>query len=91
MVGDMLGLDIEAVRQMANVLRQQAEEVRATVQDITAQLAETDWMGPDADQFESEWTGTHAAKLNEIASALDTFAGTAEANAAEQEGTSGSL
>lgn len=91
MVGDMLGLDVEAVREMANTLRMQAEEVRSTVQEITQQLGETDWMGPDADQFESEWTGTHAAKLNEIASALDTFAGAAEANAAEQEGTSGSL
>ncbi|RPF22921.1 hypothetical protein [Myceligenerans xiligouense] len=91
MTGDMLGLDIEAVREMANVLRQQAEEVRSTVQDITAQLGETEWMGPDADQFEEEWTNTHASKLNEIAAALENFAGTAEANAAEQEGTSSSL
>lgn len=91
MSGDMLGLDIEAVRELAHILQQQAEEVRATVQEITTQLSETEWMGPDADQFEEEWTGTHAAKLNEIASALDTYAASAEANASEQEGTSSSL
>ncbi|GAB3159923.1 WXG100 family type VII secretion target [Myceligenerans halotolerans] len=90
MAGDMLGLDIEAVREMANVLRQQAEEVRSTVQEITQQLGETDWMGPDADRFEDEWVNTHASKLNEIAAALDDFAGSADANAAEQEGTSSS-
>lgn len=91
MAGDMLGLDIEAVREMANILRLQADEVRGTVQDITAQLAETEWLGPDADRFEDEWTNTHASRLNEIAAALDTYAGTAEASAAEQEGTSSSL
>lgn len=91
MTGGLFGLDIEAVRELANVLRQQAEEVRTTVQDITAQLGETDWMGPDADQFEEEWTNTHAARLNEIATALDEYSATAEAQAADQEGTSGNL
>lgn len=91
MTGDMLGLDIEAVRELAHILQQQAEEVRTTVQEISVRLSETEWMGPDADQFEEEWTGTHAAKLNEIASALDTYASSAEANAAEQEGVSDTL
>lgn len=89
--GPLSGLDVEAVRSLANTLRTQAESVRQVVTTIAAQMGQTQWSGPDAVQFQEEWDGTHAAKLNEIASALDTYGTTADSNAATQESTSASL
>ncbi|GAA1975100.1 hypothetical protein GCM10009718_08990 [Isoptericola halotolerans] len=86
--GNVFGLDIEAVRSLAGVLRDQAEVVRTSVTTITNQMSQTEWNGPDAVQFQDEWDGTHAAKLNEIAAALDGYATTADNNATQQENTS---
>lgn len=89
--GNVQGLDVEAVRSLANTLRTQAESVRQVVTTITAQMGQTQWNGPDAVQFQEEWDGQHSAKLNEIASALDTYGTTADSNASTQESTSASL
>ncbi|MCF4122822.1 WXG100 family type VII secretion target [Antribacter sp. KLBMP9083] len=86
--GNVFGLDVEAVRSLANTLRTQAEQVRTVVTTITTQMSQTEWNGPDAVQFQEEWDGTHATKLNEIAAALETYGTTADNNAANQEDTS---
>jgi uncharacterized protein YukE len=88
--GPVFGLDVEAVRSLANTLRTQAEGVRQVVTTITSQMDQTQWNGSDAVQFQEEWSGTHAAKLNEIAAALETYGTTADNNAAMQEETSSS-
>ncbi|PUB30139.1 type VII secretion system (Wss) protein ESAT-6 [Promicromonospora sp. AC04] len=88
--GNVFGLDVEAVRSLANTLRTQAEGVRQVVTSITAQMAQTQWSGSDAVQFQEEWDGTHATKLNEIAAALETYGTTADNNAQMQEETSSS-
>jgi uncharacterized protein YukE len=88
--GNVFGLDIEAVRSLAGVLRDQAEVIRTSVTTITSQMGQTEWNGPDAVQFQEEWDGTHAVKLQEIASALDGYATTADSNANQQEDTSNS-
>jgi uncharacterized protein YukE len=89
--GNVFGLDVEAVRSLANTLRTQAEGVRQVVTTITSQMAQTQWNGQDATQFQEEWDGTHAAKLNEIAAALEAYGTTADNNANTQESTSASL
>jgi uncharacterized protein YukE len=89
--GNVFGLDVEAVRSLANTLRTQAEGVRQVVTTITSQMSQTQWNGQDATQFQEEWDGTHAAKLNEIAAALEQYGTTADTNAATQESTSASL
>jgi uncharacterized protein YukE len=89
--GPLSGLDVEAVRSLANTLRTQAEGVRQVVTTIAAQMGQTQWSGPDAVQFQEEWEGNHAAKLQEIATALETYGTTADANASTQESTSASL
>jgi uncharacterized protein YukE len=86
--GNVFGLDVEAVQNLANTLRTQAEQVRTTVTTITTQMGQTQWNGPDAVQFQEEWDGTHAAKLNEIAAALETYGTTADNNAGMQQDTS---
>ncbi|MEV0951724.1 WXG100 family type VII secretion target [Promicromonospora sp. NPDC050249] len=89
--GNVFGLDVEAVRSLANTLRTQAEGVRQVVTTITSQMSQTQWNGQDATQFQEEWDGTHAAKLNEIAAALEAYGTTADNNANTQESTSASL
>ena len=89
--GNVFGLDVEAVRSLANTLRTQAEGVRQVVTTITSQMSQTHWNGQDATQFQEEWDGTHAAKLNEIAAALEAYGTTADNNAANQESTSSAL
>ncbi|GAA2217430.1 hypothetical protein GCM10010413_01270 [Promicromonospora sukumoe] len=86
--GNVFGLDVEAVRSLANTLRTQAEGVRQVVTTITSQMSQTQWNGQDAVQFQEEWDGTHAAKLNEIAAALETYGTTADNNANMQDETS---
>ncbi|MEV0892259.1 WXG100 family type VII secretion target [Promicromonospora sp. MEB111] len=86
--GNVFGLDVEAVRSLANTLRTQAEGVRQVVTTITSQMGQTQWNGQDAVQFQEEWDGTHAAKLNEIAAALEQYGTTADNNAQMQEETS---
>ncbi len=88
--GNVFGLDVEAVRSLANTLRTQAEQVRTVVTTITSQMDQTDWNGSDATQFQEEWQGTHSAKLNEIAAALEQYGTTADNNAQMQEETSSS-
>ena len=89
--GNVFGLDVEAVRSLANTLRTQAEGVRQVVTTITSQMSQTQWNGQDATQFQEEWDGTHAAKLNEIAAALEAYGTTADNNANTQESTSSAL
>jgi uncharacterized protein YukE len=89
--GNVFGLDVEAVRSLANTLRTQAEGVRQVVTTITSQMSQTQWNGPDASQFQEEWDGTHAAKLQEIAAALEAYGTTADNNANTQESTSSAL
>ena len=86
--GNVFGLDVEAVKSLANTLRTQAESVRQVVTTITAQMGQTQWNGPDAVQFQEEWDGTHATKLNEIAAAIETYGTTADSNADRQQDTS---
>ncbi|MFE7505270.1 hypothetical protein [Promicromonospora sp. NPDC057488] len=86
--GNVFGLDVEAVRSLANTLRTQAEGVRQVVTTITSQMGQTQWNGQDAVQFQEEWDGTHAAKLNEIAAALEQYGTTADNNAQMQDETS---
>ena len=86
--GNVFGLDVEAVKSLANTLRTQAEQVRTVVTTITTQMAQTQWNGPDATQFQEEWDGTHATKLNEIAAAIETYGTTADNNASMQQDTS---
>jgi uncharacterized protein YukE len=88
--GNVFGLDVEAVRSLAGVLREQATAVQTVVTTITSQMGQTEWNGPDAVQFQEEWDGTHAVKLNEIAAALEGYATTADNNANNQEDTSNS-
>jgi len=45
----------------------------------------TDWKGPDAEKFRSEWSGSHVTALAKVAQALEEAGKQATKNAAQQE------
>ena len=51
-------------------------------------LEGTDWKGPDAEKFRSEWDGQHVAALAKVAEALHEAGKQASRNATEQQSAS---
>jgi uncharacterized protein YukE len=82
------GMDIPAVRQLASQMTQSASQIRQLLSQLTNQLSGTQWVGPDRQRFESEWTGTYVQQLNQVATALEDASQRATQNANEQESAS---
>lgn len=82
------GMDIPAVRQMATQMEQASGEIEQLVARLTGTLNGTQWEGPDANAFRSEWEGQHTAALRNVGQALQTVSQRARANADEQEAAS---
>ncbi|RPF22922.1 WXG100 family type VII secretion target [Myceligenerans xiligouense] len=85
------GLDVEAVRQLSQVLQQSADQIKQAGEQVNAQMQQTEWNGSDASQYEEQWDGELFTQLNQIAERLVEHGQTAERNASEQEGTSNAL
>lgn len=85
------GLDVEQVRQLGSQLNNQAEQIQQIVSTLTNTLNNTQWTGPDAQQFHNEWTSQHVPALRNVVQALRDAGGKATANAAAQESASQSL
>ncbi|MBE1878873.1 WXG100 family type VII secretion target [Myceligenerans pegani] len=85
------GSDVEAVRQLAQVLQQSSDQIRQAGEQVNAQMQQTEWNGQDASQYEQEWDGNIFTQLQRIADQLVEHGQTAERNASEQEGTSNAL
>jgi uncharacterized protein YukE len=82
------GMDIAAVRQLANQMHSSAAEIRNLSAQITHQVQSTNWVGPDREHFVGEWQGTHVSQLHQVVSALEDAAQRANNNAQEQENAS---
>ncbi|WP_292727431.1 WXG100 family type VII secretion target [Microbacterium sp. UBA837] len=82
------GLDVQQVRQLSTQLNQKAADIDSILSTLTSALDATQWEGPDATQFRSEWSGQHSASLRRVAEALRDAASKASRNAAAQEQTS---
>lgn len=83
-----VGMEIEAVRNLARQLTQKAQEIEQIAGNLTKQLSGTRWEGDDARRFRSEWESNHVRALRTVASALQTASSAATKNAAEQEAAS---
>lgn len=81
----MTGMDIGGVRQLAAQLDQRAEEIRSLMGQLTNALQSAQWVGPDREQFVSQWQGTHCQQLNSVIQGLGDAAGRARQNAQQQE------
>lgn len=62
-----------------------ASDIEKQKSMLTKILQGTDWKGPDADKFRSEWNGQHAAALAKGAQALEEAGKQASRNATQQE------
>ena len=82
------GMDIGGVRQLATQMTSSAGQIRQLMSQLTNQLNNTQWIGPDRTRFEGEWSGTYVQQLNQVATALEDAANRANLNAAEQESAS---
>jgi len=84
------GLDVQQVRQLSSQLNQKASDIDSILSTLTNALSNTQWEGPDATQFRSDWSGQHTAALRQVGQALRDAANKASQNASAQEQTSNS-
>ncbi len=80
-----VGMDIQAVRQLAKLLAIKADEIEQIANTLSHTLGGVDWKGHDADTFRSEWNSGHRSQLLHVAAALRDTSSTATRNANEQE------
>lgn len=85
MAGQFTGMDIDAVRQLAQTMKTKAEEIRTLSQALTGQLQNTQWVGPDREKFTGDWQSQHVAALSRVAQGLDDASTAATNNATQQE------
>ncbi|NJC21832.1 uncharacterized protein YukE [Arthrobacter pigmenti] len=81
------GNNPEQMGQLAQLLTQKSEELNQTANQLTQQLANTGWVGPDSERFRGDWE-THRAQLSQIAAQLQEVSSTVQRNRQDQEATS---
>ena len=80
-----VGMDIQAVRQLAKMLAAKADEIEAIANSLTHQLGNVDWRGHDADRFRGDWNTGHRSQLLHVAASLRDTSSVAARNANDQE------
>ena len=83
----LTGMDIEAVRQLAQMLNQKSGEIRDIMNQLNGQIQSSNsiWVGNDAEQFRNDWQSSHVPALNQVAEGLEQASQRAAQNAAQQE------
>jgi uncharacterized protein YukE len=79
------GMDVEAVRSLAQQMSAKAEEIEHLSNALSSQLDGTQWVGHDAVSFRGEWSGAHRSQLAAVANALRDASTAAGNNANQQE------
>lgn len=87
-MSNFTGMDIAGVRQMATQMDSAAGEIEGLMGRLTSSLDGTQWVGNDATNFRSEWSGVHTASLRQIADRLRQVSQLARQNADQQEAAS---
>lgn len=82
------GADIAQLKTLGTKLQAGSSEIDKQKSLLTKVLAGTEWRGPDADKFRSEWNGQHVAALAKVSQALQEASRLAGRNATEQESAS---
>lgn len=88
---NVTGLDVEAVRALAQLLQQSADQLKQIGDTINAQMEQTQWNGSDASQYEEQWDGEYYMMLQQLAESFIDHGTKAESNASDQESTSSTL
>lgn len=84
----LIGMDVEAVRGLAQQLQQKGQEINEIANTLTQQLSSAQWIGTDATRFRDDWNSQHAKNLHQVAEALRNAGQAATANAQQQEDAS---
>lgn len=84
-MSNFTGMDISAVRTLAQQMTSRASEIRQLMNQLTNQLQNTPWVGPDRERFLGDWQSTHCQQLNAVIDGLEQAAQRATQNAQEQE------
>ncbi len=85
MAGQFTGMDIVAVRQLAQQMNTKADEIRALSQQLTNQLQNTQWVGADRERFLGDWQSQYVTALSRVADGLVSASQAANQNALQQE------
>jgi hypothetical protein len=78
------GADVDQLKNLGTKLQVGASDIENTKNNLNKLLDGTQWMGPDADHFRSEWSGNHMTSLTKVAEALKDAGQKATRNAEEQ-------
>ena len=79
------GLDVEQVRQLSSQLNQKAGDIEGVLSTLTSALGNTQWTGPDSEQFRQAWSGEYTSQLKQVVAALKDASQKASKNAQDQE------
>ena len=85
MAGNIWGMDVEEVKQLAQTLGQKAGEIDQIISTIGSKVESTTWKGPDSEKFRTDWQGTLSANLKKVADSLRETQQRATQNAQQQE------
>lgn len=89
MAGQFSGADVAQLRALGRRLAQAADDLDASQRVLTGKVAAASaWRGPDATDFRTAWSSSHAQSLRAAGTRLRDAAEAIERNAAEQERTS---
>jgi len=80
-----VGADIEQMQQLEATLRQQAEALQNIMSTIKTKVYATEWRGPDAEAFKSQWDSVHTQSMNKVVNELQTVANTVKSNWQQQQ------
>ncbi|MDR0593285.1 MAG: WXG100 family type VII secretion target [Bifidobacteriaceae bacterium] len=83
----LFGMDIQQVRDMSGSMDREAGEIQAVLADVRRQMAQIQWMGPDADRFREQWQGQQP-RLSQIVESLRNTARQAREHAQRQDDVS---
>lgn len=83
-----VGMDIEAVRQLATQMDSKASEIDNIASTLNSLLGNTEWIGTDATNFRNDWSSIHMTNLRNVSQALKDAAVAARSNATEQDSAS---
>ena len=88
MSGPMMGMDVQGVRSLAQLMNQRADEIQQFAAQLTQSLDGAQWVGPDREQFVADWKSHHMASIHAVVEALKHAAQMASQNAQQQEDAS---
>lgn len=81
-----VGMDVEAVQQLGNDLKQQAEAVQQVINAVNGLVNHSQdiWKGKDASEFLGYWEQQHRPALDAVRQAVEGLGQSAQNNAQEQ-------